>query len=222
MSTRRENRTKRYFLSTVITVFAIWVLYAVMRYIIAKNVGFEHFPLFVLNKAFASTAAVLIGLSFVTDVLSRWKRVWKIPSYPIRKYFGLAGFASACVHAIMSVIVMKPAYFHEFHEENGTLNAHGEAALLFGILAFLLFGMSAVLSIPSVYSSLSPAQQRATGNIGYWGFMILMLHVFTIGIRQWLDPSIWPGGLVPLSLLVFSVLFGILLTRGVSEIIFSK
>jgi len=40
-----------------------------------------------------------------------------------------------------------------------------------------------------------------------------MLHVFVLGVRQLLDPSTWPFGILPISMAVFSILFVVLIIR---------
>lgn len=213
----------RYFIVTVVVVAGVWLIYAIVRYMVAKGTGFDHFPLFIMNKVFSSTAAVLIGLSFITDVLPRMIKPWKASAFPLRKYYGLGGYAAASVHAIIGAFVMRPDYFEEFHETTSNkLNIYGEAAMLFGISAFVLFGIVSIASIPSVSSSLSAKQRKSVGTLSFAGLMILFAHICTLGIRQWLDPTIWPSGIMPISMAVFSVLYLILVVRGIGDFYWNK
>lgn len=55
-----------------VAIFGLSLLYAIVRYHIAGDVSWRHFPLFVLNKATSLAAVFLIGASYLIGKVFRW------------------------------------------------------------------------------------------------------------------------------------------------------
>ena len=92
-------------------VFGACLFYAVVRYHLAGDVAWRHFPLFILNKATSMAAVVFVACSYLIGKIIRWHDHNKILRLVIIKFCGLMGFFLAGIHAIMAVMLMIPAYF---------------------------------------------------------------------------------------------------------------
>ena len=203
---------KLFALSVVASAF----LYAIVRYHIIKGVAWSEFPLFISNKAISLSAVALIAISYILGSLaSLWPRLFE-KTLPSRKFFGLLGFGLAVIHGIISLLIFNSVYYPKFFEASGKLNLLGETSLLFGVISMALFSVVAITSIPSIYESLGYERWRKFQHLGYWGLLATAGHVLAMGIKGWLDPQGWPGGLLPISLVAFIIAVGTLLLRGIS------
>ena len=202
-------------------VFAITFAYAIIRYNVIKGVPWQQLPLFISNKAIALAAVVFIALSYDFGPLARfWPKVF-VPELSTRKFFGLFGFGLAAAHALVSLMIFSPAYYPKFFTAAGKLNLTGELSMLFGVIAFSIFSISAVTSIPAVEKSIDSNRWQMLQRLGYLAFFLVLLHVLVMGFEGWLKPAGWPGGLLPISLVAFIVIAFSLLIRA-AVIIFPK
>lgn len=108
--------------SIIAAVVGVCLIYAVVRYNVAKGVSLEHLPLYVLNKVAAFGGLVLIGLG----ALGRFEKC--------RQMF-LAGSVLAGGHILMSSIVLRPGYFAKHFTHDGMLTWQAEVSLLAGVVA---------------------------------------------------------------------------------------
>lgn len=191
----------------VLTVFIIVVsyLYGIVRYNIFDGVGWSYLPLFISNKAISFSAIVFIALSCSLGAMARlWPGVFS-PVLNHRKYFGLLGFGLAVVHSIISVLIFKPEYYAKFFSGNGQLIFSAELSMFFGVFAFLVFAMMAIVSVPGIADSMDRKTWRRIHKYGPVGLFLTLLHLVMMGYHSWLDPSSWPASLLPISLLAAMV-----------------
>ena len=195
------------------TVLLSTFAYAIIRYNIIKGVAWEHLPLFISNKAIALAAVVLIALAYLLGPLARFwpKRI--VPLLGARQFFGLAGFGLGAVHGIGSLLLFTPANYPRFFLTDGTLSLTGELSMAFGVLSFLIFAVVAVTDLPGVTAAMAEDRWQAVQRLGYGGLLLVLLHVVVMGFQGWLQPSTWPGGLVPISLIAAIVIAVTLLLR---------
>ncbi len=194
-------------------VIAAAYAYAIYRYHIVRGVAWEHFPLYINNKALALSSVFLIALSYLPGPFARiFGKPW-IGLIGARKYFGLFGFAFASLHAIISLLIFNSGYYARFFGTDGKLTLEGEASMLFGAISFVLFSLVSVSSVPSVAKDLGEKIWKKIQQSGYWAFLLVLLHVLIMGFDGWLKPKDWPGGLVPISLIAFSIIAATLLLR---------
>ena len=198
-----------------IVILAVAVVYSVVRYHIFKGEPWDHFPLYIFNKSISLAAVSLIALSYMAGPLTRLHAGTFSFLLPFRKYYGLLGFGLAAVHIIMSLLIFSQAYYPKFFEESGKLNLTGELSMLFGVLALFIFFLVAISSLPSVASSMTPKDWGNLQRQGYLALAVVMLHVFVMGYEGWLRPEGWPGRLLPISLIAFSIIAFTLLLRVV-------
>lgn len=85
--------------------------------------------------------------------------------------------------------------------------------MLFGVLAFFIFLLVATSSVPSMESAMHPKRWQTVQKLGYIAFVFVMLHLITMGTEGWLKPTGWPGGLLPISLVAFTIIALTLLVR---------
>ena len=84
---------------TALVTIIISLLYAVIRYNIAGDVPWNQFPIFIVNKATASSGIILLGLAGINNSVENRHRL------------GL--FASACLslHCLLSLMLLSPSNF---------------------------------------------------------------------------------------------------------------
>ncbi len=210
---------KQFFVSFVI--FLVVFAYAVIRYNIIKGTPWIELPLFISNKAISLSAVVFIALSYALGSLARfWPKTF-VSALGLRKFFGLLGFGLAAIHGLISLLIFSPAYYPKFFLVGGKLNLVGELSMLFGVLAFFIFALVAISSIPAVVKSIEPGRWLAVQRFGYLGLILIFFHVFVMGLAGWLKPAGWPGGLLPISL-VAAIVIALALLLKIAAMVFPK
>ena len=116
-------------------VFGAALAYAVVRYHIAGDVAWTHFPLFILNKAVSLAAVIFVACSYLIGRVIRWHNHDPRIKLVVIKFCGLMGFSLALVHAFFSVCVLTPAYFAKYFADDGRLNLVGELGMAVGVVA---------------------------------------------------------------------------------------
>lgn len=203
-----------------LTILIIVFSYAIIRYNIIKGVAWEELPLFISNKAISLSAIVFICMSYAFGSLARiWPHLF-IPWLTLRKHFGLLGFGLAALHALLSLLLFTPAYYPKFFFESGKLTLIGELSMLFGVLAFFIFSFVAIVSVPAIAKDLDPRRWLAIQKLGYFGCVLVLLHVTIMGLEGWMKPADWPGGLLPISL-VASIVIALVLVLKITTTFFS-
>lgn len=196
-----------------LAVLVITLLYAIIRYNLVRDVPFDNIPLFISNKAIALSATILIGLSFLLGPLARfWPKV-VTPHLYLRKHLGIFGFGLAALHAIASLILLRPSYYPRFFTEEGQLNFIGETTMLFGVLAFLIFTGITLTSLPGVESRMDQNRWKFIQRLGYLAYIFVLSHVAIMGFRGWFRPDSWQYGLISISLISAMIIVLVLLMR---------
>ena len=131
-----------------VAVFGVALAYAILRYHIAGDVAWRHFPLFIMNKVVALAAVGFVACSYLIGKVFRFHDHDKALRLVVIKFCGLMGFFLACVHAFMSVILLTPAYFGKYFDDTGRLNLQGELGMAVGIVALLFLLSPAITTLP--------------------------------------------------------------------------
>ena len=205
----------------VLVVFGLCLAYAYIRYNVVRNVPFDNFPLYIMNKAVAMAATILIGLSFLLGPLARFWPAQFSPHLYLRKHLGVIGFGLAALHAIMSLVLLNPANYSRFYVESGKFNLIGESSMMFGILAFLIFAAISITSLPPIEKHMHPDQWKLVQRCGYLAYIFVLLHVGIMGFQGWWRPDSWQYGLASISLISALFIIFVLVMR-VLVIGFSK
>jgi len=208
---------------TVVSIIILLVIftYAIVRYHIVRGVSWDNFPLYISNKAISLSSLVFISISYMLGSLARFIPGSFVKALPSRKFFGLLGFGLGAIHALISAIIISPAYYARFYAQNGKLTLNGEMILAFGVLAFFTFLIVAITSLPSVAEKLDNKEWLAMQRLGYLGLILLLLHVFILGRAGWFRPDAWQAGMMPISLAAAIVVTFTLILK-ISALLFPK
>lgn len=188
--------------------------YGIFRYHILRGVDWIFLPLYTTNKAIAFASVIFISLSYLLGPLHIFDRTLD-RNLSLRKPFGLTGFGLASVHSLLSLVLLDPYYYPSLFV-SGRFNLFAQIHLLTGIFALGIFTLVAVSAIPSIMQSMEPDMWRKIQRSGYLGLLAVAVHVYTVGARGWIDPTKWPGGLVPISLLTFCIILFVLYIKLIS------
>ncbi len=70
-------------------VFGGSLVYAIIRYHVAGDVPWAHFPLFILNKATSLAAVIFVACSYLIGKIIRWHEHDKVLKLVVIKFCGL-------------------------------------------------------------------------------------------------------------------------------------
>lgn len=199
--------------TVVLIVFGLCLAYAFLRYNIVRSVPFDNLPLYIANKAVALSATILIGLSFLLGPLARFWPNQFVPHLYLRKHLGVIGFGMAALHAIISMVLLNPAYYGKFYAASGKFNLIGESSLLFGILAFSIFSAISITSLPPLEKHMHPDQWKLVQRFGYLAYVLVLLHVGIMGYQGWFSPDSWKYGLASITLISSLFIVFVLIMR---------
>lgn len=160
-------------------VFAASLAYALVRYVVVGTVPPAQIPLYVVNKAVAVTALVMLGLACVLRA-------------PWRAWAGKSALMAAVLHMLMSMPLIGPVYFPRLHEASGRLNALGQGAFALGAVGLVLLAWR---------GRRTEASARARWIHAAALMLLVGLHCVALGWTGWLHPEEWPGRLPPITLL---------------------
>jgi hypothetical protein len=118
----------------VAVVLGASLVYSIVRYHVAGNVEWRHFPLFIHNKAISLAAVVFVACSYLINKIINWHNNDPALKLVVIKFCGLMGFFLAAAHALFSVFILTPAYLGKYFDEVGRLNLWGELAMCTGVL----------------------------------------------------------------------------------------
>ena len=129
-------------------VFGASLAYAIIRYHLAGDTPWGHFPLFILNKIISLAAVCFVACSYLVGKIFRWHDNDPQLRLFVIKFCGLVGFFLAGVHAFMSVILLTPGYFSKYFVVDGRLNLQGELGMVAGIVALFFLMSPAITTLP--------------------------------------------------------------------------
>lgn len=180
-------------------VFSVCLGYAVLRYHVVGDVGWEHFALFIVNKAISLAAVAFIAASYLIGPVIRW-----LNGDPRRlvviKFCGLVGFSFAAIHALMAILLMQPAYFGKFFASDGRMNGTGELSMTLGVLGLWAVSLPAITTLPMMPKAIGGVRWKRNQRMGYLALTLVLGHLVVMGWRGWVDPATWPSSLPPISL----------------------
>jgi DMSO/TMAO reductase YedYZ heme-binding membrane subunit len=181
---------------TALAVFALFAVYAVVRYHVFKGEPWKRFPLWTLNKVAAMTSVTLFAMALVHGVRRRYAGA--VASAAV---LGRLGFSLALGHTIASLLLLGPREYPKFFEADGGATLSTSAALAAGLCAFLFFRQ---LGLGSGESQ-QPGTRRGWVRLALLGTLV---HCAGLGWYVWLEPSAWPAGLLPLTLIGAAIALG--------------
>lgn len=179
-------------------ILAASLAYAVIRYNVFGDVPVRQIPLYVVNKAAALASLVLLGLSLVAG------------DRDARKRYGRAGLFLLGGHAVISAVILRPAYFAKYYREDGTFYANIEAGLAFGVAGVLC---AAYLFMAAPKENNGKSLRRGVGRLA---LAATAIHTALLGYPVWTDFQSWPGYLPPITLLATGIAIGMLAYRSMN------
>ena len=191
-----QPTTARWFL----VVFGASVGYAIVRYHLAGDIPWAHFPLFILNKATSLAAVVFVGSAYLVGRVIKWHNHDPVIRLVVVKFCGLMGFVLAGIHAFMSFFLLTPSYFAKYFAEDGRLNLLGELGMALGIVALWALLSPAITTLPMMPKALGGKRWKRTQRLGYLALILVVVHLVVLGLKGWLTPEKW-SGFPPISLI---------------------
>ena len=187
----------------LILLLGVPVTYAIVRYHVFSGIDWSHFPLFIANKGISLAAVFFIATSYlIGKTLRAYEGDFKKQLILI-KFCGLIGFSLASIHALMSLLLVSPAYYPKFFLESGKMNLTGESTMVFGVLSLWCLAITAITSLPFMYDAVGAERWQRGQRMGYLSLVLAAGHVLVMGFAGWLMPGSWQAGLPPVSLVAF-------------------
>ena len=184
-------------------VFGGCVAYAVIRYHIAGDVAWRHFPAFILNKATSLAAVIFVAASYLIGKTIRWYDDVKRLRLVVIKFCGLMGFSLAAIHAVLALSIWTPAYFAKYFDDLGRLNLQGEIAMATGVASLFFLSSPAITTLPMMPKALGGQRWKRAQRMGYVSLVLVTAHLLALGIKGRLEPQAWPAGMPSISLVAF-------------------
>jgi DMSO/TMAO reductase YedYZ heme-binding membrane subunit len=195
-------------------LFGAALVYAIVRYHLAGEVSWAHFPLFILNKATSLAAVFFVASSYLVGKVIRWHDHDKALRLVVIKFCGLMGFFLAGVHAFFSVSLLTPAYYAKYFDPDDRLNLEGEVALSVGVIGLFLLMSPAITTLPMMPKAIGGRRWKRSQRLGYVALAFVVAHLVALGLEGWLAPAGWNGGLPPISLVALVAALVPLLVKG--------
>ena len=187
----------------IVWTFSLATIYAVLRYHILGPVSWKDFPFFILNKAFALCAFILLSFNFAfgpmknlgISVPNSWMRA--------RRFLGIMGFMFTFAHLLMSFILFNPSIYGHFFAEDGRFTLNGSLSLVSGVLAFIILWLYNISFNSNFRKDKDLISFITSRRVLLPAMFMAGAHLFFMGYKGWLNPSGWHGGLPPISLVGF-------------------
>ena len=201
------SRNKNYALRIALISFAAMYIYAILRYIVFGTTPWIDLPHYITNKALSFTSLVLISISFSVKPYSNL--ISKLPESQssLQKDLGLYGFIMVFAHMILSFIAFNFDVYGKFFNDTADLTNAGGISLLAGVLASYVLWKLKMSHKPKAKVEAS-SNDKLLKKLFRIGTLILIgIHLVFMGLGSWFNPSIWNGGMPPISLIAFVFVF---------------
>jgi hypothetical protein len=165
-----------------IAAFFAALAYATVRYNLLKGVPWSDWPTYIVNKAFAFGSLILIVIEIVGKPTGMPRANW------------MAGAGLLVLgHLLLSTALMGQTYYPAFFT-SGKYTLVSGVAITLGVAAALIMysGSKFALEIRS---------SRRCGTMICVLALLIGAHAAFPDLSSWADPTSWPGGLPPMSML---------------------
>jgi DMSO/TMAO reductase YedYZ heme-binding membrane subunit len=195
-------------------IFGFSLAYAILRYHLAGDVSWEHFPLFIFNKATSLAAVIFVACSYLIGRVIHWHDDDRRLRLVVIKFCGLTGFFLAGVHALLSLALLSPAYYAKYFLDDGRLSLQGELAISVGVIALFFLMSPALATLPMMPKAVGGVRWRRGQRLGYVALILVVVHLVVLGWKGWLAPGDWPAWIPPISLVAIVAAVIPLLSKG--------
>ena len=202
-------------------IFAHLILILVIFYYYLSESSFD---LHYFNKSLASTAVILIGLSFALSGLCYF---WDFADTKLlyRKFIGIVGFGTGLLHAYISLLfyINKMEYSGSNFDLYNKWNFYGfdvsnVYAFIFGLIALIIFAFMTGISNRYATVELGGQRWRIFLRTGYIALFLILLHFSIKNYTNWLlwfeSGNLWP----PMNLILVIFIFLVFFLRAALEI----
>jgi hypothetical protein len=172
-------------MKAVASVVAAALLYATARYNVFKGVAWEEWPTYVVNKAAALSALLLMAVFLI-----RRRTGTGVPPWHLLKAAG----SLIALHVGLSLALLDPATYPKFFDA-GKLTAPVAWSILLGASA-------AAGALLRSRRPVGIADRGGPLRLGLLSFAA-GVHAALLGYGGWTTPSTWPGFLLPITLIAF-------------------
>jgi predicted dinucleotide-binding enzyme len=199
-------------------VLSIWLLYTLyMKFVDTRTTSWEQLFLHITNKVLCSSAITMLAIVYMPSNFAclfqlaygtkerrfpAWLDKWLLA----RKQLGLLTFTIAVCHALITLVLMSPAYYRSwFHPSLVSVSANqtravvspglmtwkGELASLIGILTLLLMSLLALASVPALGNLLNWREWRfIQSKLGTVTLLFAIGHVFAMATPGWIQKGV--------------------------------
>lgn len=213
-----SENSRRWIKSLIVTII-IFLLFAV--YLTLRR---GYFNLYIANKVFGSTAALLAGITLIIGPLS--KRITAFARFAeIRKELGLLAFCFALLH--IGASLLQTERFSLFSWYLGEW-----IPVSLGLIAVATWGYMTFISRGKKIKQMGvDVWQRRLSLAGKIGFLAIFLHLLIMkypGWVRWLNgqvkatPELANPGYPPASLLLFTVMVFIIVFRVINTYLYKR
>lgn len=197
-------------------VFALFSIYLYLRR--------GYYNLYIINKAFGSTSAIVAGFTLIIGPLSK-RFPYFIYFMGIRRELGLTAFALAIAHVIASLMLQDHFKIPDFY-------IRIKYPLIFGITALLVWGYMTYISRSSKIKQLGADVWKTRLSLsGKIAFIAIFLHLAVMKYQGWLTwfqgqtkqtPELANPAYPPASLSVFFIMLAIIIFRIANDLFHLK
>lgn len=202
-------------LLAALLVLLFWLTYTVYRrFIETKTTSWHQVFLHITNKVLCVSAITMLSLVYMPSNLAcifqlaygtkdrrfpNWLDRWLLS----RKQLGLLTFAIGVFHAIITLVLISPAYYSSWYHHShvlvtpvqnqtkvfvqpGLMTWKGESASLMGILTLLVMSVLALASIPSLGNLLNWREWNfIMSKLGTLTLTLATGHVLAMAVPRW-------------------------------------
>ena len=181
-------------LTSLLSLLSVTTVYAALRYHVFADIPWSRFLLFVLNKALAWSALVLLALASIKRVIST--------DTPTAATLFFQGIGLTMAHTLLSLLLLHPEEYPLFFNPENRFTVPIQLSFLVAIVGCTIL--------------LRSLGQRSLSLL--FSFCML-LHTSLIGYSNWLHPEKWPGFMPPITLLcsILSLIWTISLVYTISR-----
>ena len=200
-----------------ILVLLFWSVYTMyMKFIKTTTTSWHQLFLHMTNKVLCVSAITMLALVYMPSNLAcifqlaygtkdRRFPVWLDKWLLSRKQLGLLTFAIGVFHAIVTLVLISPAYYSSWYHPShvivtpvqnqtkiivqpGLMTWKGELATLMGVLTLLLMSLLALSSIPALGNLLNWREWNfIQSKLGTLTLLFAIGHVFAMATPRWIQ-----------------------------------
>jgi predicted dinucleotide-binding enzyme len=200
-----------------LVVLMIWsAVTFYMKFINTKTTSWNQIFLSITNKILCSSAITTLALVYMPSNFAcifqlaygtkerrfpEWLDKWLLS----RKQLGLLTFAIGSLHALITLVIISPAYYSSWYKpatviipampnqtqvvvQNGLMTWKGELASLMGMLTLFSMSLLALASIPAIGNLLNWREWRfIQSKLGTVTLLFAIGHVFAMATPRWIE-----------------------------------